>query len=451
MQEATIDPTIAWKFTPHTLAQVLSNGAWKPYQHLIYTSRLLTKAIAKRNAKILVAMPPRHGKSELISHWFPVWYFEMFPERKIILCSYEASFAETWGRKVRDEIETNRENLRVRIKVDARRANDFVTTKDGGMKTAGVDGPISGRGGDLLIIDDPVKNWKEAMSEPQRETLKSWYDSTFRTRGEPDKSQLILMTRWHEDDLGGYLKNEHGFEEVVLPALAEENDPLGRKEGEPLCPERYDTKALNEIKDGSTRVWNALFQQRPSSAEGDIWKRAFWKFYTEVPKNLQEIIQSWDMRFKEGQTGDWVVGQVWGRSGIDLYLLAQYRGKWSFTQSIAMVARATVQFPLARKKLIENKANGPAIEDQLRKEITGIKLVEPSGGKIARATAAEPALESGHVHLPDPRQFPWVKEFIEEAAAFPKGKHDDQVDAASQAIIFLDRRSNAALMKLIKY
>jgi len=123
MQEATIDPTIAWKFTPHTLAQVLSNGAWKPYDHLIYTSRLLIKAIAKRNAKILVAMPPRHGKSELISHWLPVWYFEMFPERKIILCSDEASFAETWGRKVRDEIETNSENLRVRIKTDARRAS----------------------------------------------------------------------------------------------------------------------------------------------------------------------------------------------------------------------------------------------------------------------------------------------------------------------------------------
>lgn len=446
-----------WRLYPETFAMELSNNKWKLYRHIEHVADQIRPGLINGGGRYIVTMPPRHGKSEFISNWLPAWYLDAFPEHRVILASYSAKFASKWGRKVRTTLESNRQVL-CTVRMDSRKAERFDLWEGGGMITAGVGGPITGEGAHLLIIDDPVKNWKEAQSESTRESIIDWFNSTAYTRLEPNATVILLMTRWHEDDLAGYLIDEHEDSWVVinLPALAENEDALGRSDGEALCPERYKTEDLNKIKEAvGTRVWNGLYQQRPVPDDGDHWKRSDWRFYEKAPEKFDELIQSWDLTFKEkrqSKTGkvDYVVGQVWGRVGRNLYLLDQVRGQWGFTKSIEMIIALTLKWPLARRKLIEDKANGPAVEDQLKDSITGMRLVNPEGGKVSRVTACEPTIQSGHVHLPHPKLASWIEGFIDEAASFgPGAKHDDQVDAASQAIIFLDKNGNSFLQKII--
>lgn len=433
---------------PHYYANQMSNGRWIPYRHLVELSLFILPRICEGGARIIVTMPPRHGKSEFISRWLPLWYLENFPGEPVILASYEADFASSWGRKVRDEIEQN-ENVGISLNPACRAGWEFETNTGGTMRTAGVGGPITGKGAKLFVIDDPVKNWQDAMSETKRRHTVDWYDSVAHTRLEPGGSVILLMTRWHQSDLAGYLLDEHSdsWELFCLPALAEDNDPIGRKPGEALCPERYDETALGKIKKASNRVWVSLYQQRPVPDGGEIWRRDAWRYWDELPE-LDETIQSWDMTFKDGKDSDFVVGQIWGRKGLEFFLIDQVRGQWSFTKCISIFQQLTLRYPNARLKLIENKANGPAIENMMRKKVQGIKLVEPDGGKIARAIAVEPIIESGHVHLPNPAKNPWVKEFIDEATVFPKGKHDDMVDTSSQAISYLEKKTRTVQYRI---
>lgn len=423
-----------------------------------YIADKLLPGVVNGNGRYIVSMPPRHGKSEFISNWLPTWYLDTFPDRRIILSSYAAKFAAKWGRKARTNLESF-ELARSIVRQDSRAADRFETTRGGGMITAGVGGPITGEGAHLAIIDDPIKNWQEAMSETRRQTIRDWFDSTLYTRLEPNATVILLMTRWHEDDLAGYLLNEHedDWTEINLPAIAEEDDQLGRAIGEALCPERYDADKLRQIMSAvGSRMSLGLYQQRPTPAEGEHWKRSYWRHWTVMPEKFDKIIQSWDMTFKDkaqSKSGkvDFVVGQVWGKLGANLYLLDQVRGQWGFTKTKEMVRELTKRWPLGRRKLIEDKANGAAVQDDLKNTISGLLLVEPQGGKLSRVTASEPVVESGNVYLPNPVVHPWVKDFIDEAAAFgPNAKHDDQVDAASQAILYLDGRANEFLRKITK-
>ncbi len=443
----------AWKFFPHTFAHFASEGYWEPYSYLDYISKQITPAIFKGGGRFIIEAPPRHGKSELISNWVPTWFLELFPYKKVILASYASDYAVEWGRKVKGNLETL-QGLKTRLALDSKAAGRFNTQFGGAMFTAGVGGAFTGRGADLFIIDDPIKNWEEAMSERRRETVWNWYKTVATTRLEPGATIIIVLTRWHEDDLAGRLLKDGGFKNIKLPALAKKFDILGRKEGEALCPKRYNRQQLLKImNDLGTRFSSALYQQEPTPQEGELLKRKFWKRWTpaDLPILFDEVIQSWDMTFKDGKKNDFVVGEVWGRKGPDMFLLDQVRGQWSFTKTIAMFAQLSARWPRAYKKLIENKANGPAIESQLKAAISGIKLIEPEGSKIARATAAEPALESGHVWVPHNELLhPWVPGFINEAAGFPFGKYDDQVDTASQAINFLNKKINSNFWKLIQ-
>lgn len=256
----------------------------------------------------------------------------------------------------------------------------------------------------------------------------------------------MIMTRWAEDDLAGRLISEAdaGGEQWVilsLPAIAEENDMLGRSIGEPLWPERFGLDELLMIKAAvGSYVWNALYQQRPSPVEGGMLKRGWWQFYKESPSKFDEIIQSWDMTFKDSAGTDFVVGQVWGRKGADKYLLDQVRDRMDFPATLTAVKSLTAKWPQASAKLVEDKANGPAVIAMLKQKIEGLIPVEPQGSKVARVSAVSPQIEAGNVYLPDPSIAPWVHDFIEECAAFPTGAHDDQVDAMSQALMRLGGR-----------
>jgi hypothetical protein len=262
-----------WKISPASLAVHLTKNnriPWVAAPHLSLLSGKITDLVAGRCPRLIVTMPPRHGKSEMVSHWTPVWLLENWPHKRVILASYEADFAASWGRKVRDSINAYQDELTLRLDPNTQAVSTWLTIGGGGMSTAGVGGPITGKGADLLVIDDALKNSQEANSYTIREKLWEWYQSTARTRLEPGGGMIVMFTRWHEDDLVGRLIHqmsqggEH-WEVFNFPAIAEDHDLLGRKPGQALWPARYDEKALMALKSSmSPKVWNALYQQSPS-------------------------------------------------------------------------------------------------------------------------------------------------------------------------------------------
>jgi len=417
---------------------------WQPAAHLLRLCEALEAVERGKIRRLMVFMPPRHGKSEVCSKKFPSWYLGRNPRKEIILCSYAADLAYDFSQLARDTLREHGPDL-WKVKVSSTRSAMTrwgLQRTRGGCVAAGVGGPITGRGAHLGIIDDPFKNDEEASSATYRDKVWKWYQSTFRTRLAPGGAIVLVMTRWHEDDLAGRLIKEMragGEQWVILnmPALAEENDPLGRAVGEPLWPEHGFDKpwAVSLKRTLGTYFWEALYQQHPSTPEGEILKRAWWKYYRVLPYDIQYVIQSWDMTFKDTDGTDFVVGQVWGLRGADKYLLDQVRARMDFPTTIEAVKALTRKWPQSMAIYIEDKANGPAVISTLRGKIHGIIPVEPMGSKIARVAAVSPQVEAGNVFLPDPNIAPWVQDFVEECAKFPKGAHDDQVDSMSQALL----------------
>lgn len=301
-----------------------------------------------------------------------------------------------------------------------------------------------------IIVDDPIKNREDAESEIKRNLNWNEWTDTITTRLSAGGKIILIMTRWHEDDLAGrILANEDPARITLLrlPCEAEENDILGRRPGDALCPEfgkgnewlasvKY--KFLHSIDQnlgvGGLYSWNALYQGRPSSAEGNQIKRHWWKFYDEPPEWIDETVQSWDCTFKDTAGTDNVAGQVWGRHGADCYLLDRDSRRMDIIETMAAIRKMTEKWPKAITKLVEDKANGPAVIQLLRHKVNGLIAINPAGGKVTRVNAIIGAIEAGNVWLPRPDKHPWVNEFIEQCAQFPNGKHDDDVDAMSQAL-----------------
>jgi len=432
----------------------LSGGKWRLGPHLDLLNRKLMDLAAGRIKRLLVLMPPRHGKSELCSRFFPAWYLGTF-SKPVMLCSYDGNFAASWGRKVREIIDTDGGALwNIGTKRFTLAASNWETTAGATMLTAGTGGSITGKGASLLIIDDPVRNALEAQSQVWRERTWNWFTSTAYSRLEPDGVALVIMTHWHEDDLAGRImaemeKGGEYWEVIKLPAICEDpdNDPLGRQVGEALWEWRYTAERLAQIKATMGEYWwTSLYQQSPYLLEGNILKKKHWRYYRrrDLPTRWNTKVQSWDTAFKGFDTSDYVVGQVWGKAGADYYLLDQRRGNWSFTETVGQVKAMGRDYPDHSHIYIEDSANGPAIIDTLRREVSKLVPTPVEGSKISRALAITGLLEAGNLWLPDPEEAPWVREFVRECAAFPTGKHDDQVDTMTQALLRLSLRSVSA-------
>jgi predicted phage terminase large subunit-like protein len=426
---------IAYREFIDTYAARISLGKWKRYRWVVYMLRVIQTELEKGNARVIINASPRHGKSEGSSHWLPTWYLDSYPDKREVLASHGDDFAGKWGLKVRDHFIDKYGPTWTRVKADKRRADDWETTDGGGMRSVGVGGSVTGRGADLLIIEDPHKDLAEAMSPTIRKKTIDWFNGTLYPRLEPSGSIVVVMTRWHESDLSGYLIGEHSdkWVHINLPAFAEDNDPLGRKRGEALCPERFDIEALQKIKEAmGSQLFIGLYQQRPAPLEGALVKRDWFKYYTERPARFDKVIQSWDMSFKETKAGSFVVGQVWGRVGASFYLLEQVRGRWSFTETQRQMILLSQRWPEAKEKLVEDAANGPAIISSLGGTLPGIIPIAAQGSKSARLAAVSGMLEAGNVYLP--QKSDWVGDFVEEVCTFPYGAHDDQCDTMSQAL-----------------
>ena len=426
--------------------QYAHHGKWLLAPHLELICAELEAIERGDNDSLILTMPPRHGKSMSVTETFPTWFLGRNPKKRVIEVSYSDSLARNFGDKCRRKMEEFGLEI-FGVELDRRRADKSdwgIEGHAGGMVAAGIGGSVTGKGADLLIIDDPIKNRLEANSETYRERVWSEWQSTLATRLHPGGRVVVVLTRWHEDDLAGRLiAAEPGRWKILnLPAIADEDDPLGREPGTALWPARYDEKALARVKvTVGSRDWEALYQGRPSPAEGEVWKRDWWQYYRQAPARFDEVIQSWDCAFKDTSKSDYVVGQVWGRKGANKYLLDQVRARMDIVATMQAMTVLSAKWPKARAKLVEDKANGTAVIRMLKDKIPGLIAVNPDGGKEVRAQAVAPDIEAGNVFLPE--NAPWVHDFVTECAAFPSGAHDDQVDSASQALNRLSKRTYA--------
>jgi len=415
---------------------------WIAWSYLNFICDLIMKEMKRcpQGARIIVNAPPRHGKSLLISKWLPVWYLELFPKRRVLLASYAAELAAHWGRQVRDVFNANGE-LWTSVKAGTGASDRWETTEGGGMLTAGVGGGITGFGGHLMIIDDPCKNWMDAHSPTMRKHEQDWFQSTFYTRREPGAHIIVLMQRWHEDDLTGYLTKRHSdnWLHITLPAVAEQDDALGRPEGAALCPERFDERALAAIKAAQGSKWWGLYQQRPLPAEGSIIKPQWLRFYNTPPTGLRPVAISLDAAFKDNAKNSFVVIQAWGKRGPNRYLLDQIREHMDYPPTEAALIGMVQRHPRCRARLIEDKANGSAIIQRMRSKISGIIPISPRESKEARAQAVSPIFEAGNVWLPE--KAAWVNDYVAEVTSFPSCAFDDQVDATTQFLNWDTARS----------
>lgn len=448
-------PADTWKLLPHTLASVMSGGSWQPYRYLVMISHIIAAAVARGNGRILISIPPRHGKSWFISQWLPVWFLSNWPDKRVLLSTYEANFAATWGRRARNIIKDKGHMVGLALAEDATASNNWATTQEGGMVTAGVGGPITGKGANLALLDDPHKNWAEAQSPTVLNAIHDWFDSTFYTRLEPGGTAIVLHTRWGENDVIGYLMREKiadGWIHIRIPAISEDwqgvEDLLGRPPGEALCPQRYDITALNRIKANlSPMMWNALFQQRPAPLEGIIFKRQHWQYYTAKPE-CRFIVQSWDTASKKNKDSAFSVCQTWGVFERGACLLGQWRGRVEYPQ---LLRQAQVEALKYRPNiiLIEDRDSGQALCQSLSQDtLLPVLPVYPDMDKEIRAQAISPWHEAGRMFLPQPSTIenPWVPEFVENCAMFPNGAFKDEIDAMTQAISYIMTMSMSGRM-----
>lgn len=270
MATASIDPRVALA-TPARFAAAC-DPRWEPKRHLTYVGESVARAIARPGGRLIVNLPPSHGKSQLISKWTPAWFLSLAPDLSVIHSSYEQGVSTDWGRRARHLVGTLGFTT---LSQQVATQKQWETEQGGGMVCAGVGGPITGRHGDLLIVDDPHKNWEEAQSSTYRRKAAEWFESVLYSRQKPGATIIVLMTRWHTADLTGYLLNKHPdeWEHIRLPALAEEGDPISRPEGEPLVPEWFSERDFKGAQ-GSPRVWSAIYQQDPRfGGHGRMWHR----------------------------------------------------------------------------------------------------------------------------------------------------------------------------------
>lgn len=407
--------------------------------------------------RMILTVPPRHGKTQLASRQLPAWALGRNPDRQIIATSYAASLADSVSLDAKAIVASDafaRVFPGVTIGDDQKNtASEWgIAGHRGRYIAAGVGGGITGKGGDILIIDDPIKDDIEAQSVTHRERVWNWYTKVFKTRAAKDAGILLIMTRWHLDDLAGRLLEQarrdpeaDQWVEVRLPALAEETDRIPeewRAPGEALWPwfKGVDEWEKNRREDPAGH--SAIGQQRPAQAGGTVIKSAWCEQFWEVLPLNGGGQWFWTVDAKAGSkdpSSSRAVIQLWYKPATreaELYLVDQVMGVWDHPETLAQMRRLAHMSPWSRAsaKLVEAKADGKAIMATLKSEIPGITPINPQGSKVVRARAIAPYWAAGNIWLPHPSRAPWISEFIHEITTFPASAHDDQLDAMTMAV-----------------
>lgn len=431
------------------------NPRYRWYKHCEVLADVLQRVADGKIKRLMVFEPPRHGKSETVSRLFSAYFLYRYPERWVGLSSYAADLAYTLSRAARD-------NYRLAggtIKGDAGAVVHWETGKGGGLWASGAGGPATGKGGHLLIVDDPIKNAEEAASPVVRAKLQDWWNSTWYTREEPwsetdpNCAMICVQTRWNEDDLSGWLLDQEQMAEdeedrerwhiVNLPAIAEEPvsfpetctvEPDWRQPGEALCPERRPIEKLQKIRKRITEYYfDALFQQRPSAKEGEFFKMDKMEIVEALPSGLR-LCRAWDLAASKG-AGAFSCGSLIGVDAAGVYYVCGVaRGQWAADQVRAEL-RNTAVMDGQSVSIHLPQDPGQAGKDQAEQMVRllagfSVKAEPVTGAKEVRAFNFAAQWNAGNVKL---LKAPWNKAFIEEHRQFPRGKLKDQVDSASDA------------------
>lgn len=460
---------------PHLLRSELHFYAERTFRELnagddfipaLYTRALcfkLEQVLDGEVKRLLVAMPPRHLKSHCASICLTTWALARDPTLRIICASHSADLAESFSGQARRLIEAPWHRAAFpALRLDPKKASaqELRTTQNGFRIATSVGGSLTGKGGDIIIVDDPLKA-EDAHSEVKREAVHCWFTGTVTSRLDDPASgaMIVVAQRLHQDDLIGRLAQTGDWEFLELPAIATADQTLllapGLKwthsRGEPLHPERLSKAALETIRrDLGTAAFEAQYQQRPAPPGGNLIKTEWFGTYGPMRRNAYEaIIQSWDTAAVPGETNDWCVCTTWGLLGRHIDLLDVHRAQHLFPD-----LEQEVQGLSARWKpsliVIEQAHSGLSLIQNLRRvglrEVAGLR---PKGDKVGRMSTQSAKLEAGEVRLP--AKAPWLEAFLAEVSAFPHGKHDDQVDSMSQALRTLDNRNHRALRGLSRY
>lgn len=415
--------------------------------------------------RLLIAVPPGSGKSTLASIAFQPWLWLKRPALRAIHASHSAKLATDLSTKARRLIESDwyRRVSGIELLADQNRLDDFANTRSGRRMAIGVDGSLTGLRGDMAIVDDSL-DANDRLSKATREAANDWFDSSLTNRLDGESAPIVVIQqRLHSDDLIGHLVGEGGWEYLCLPLECDSSrrssTSIGwtdtRADGENLAPELYPPAKVAEARVKGSASFSCIWQQNPIDAEGGLFRREHWRFWkpdgtapatsrrpsgcsdepaVPVPSTFERTLVSIDCAFKDGEKNDYVVAVVIGTRGAHRYVTELRRGKLDFVKTCSLVKELAAKHRGATF-LVEDTANGPAVVKQLHDRVGNLIAVRPDGGKEARASACQPAVEAGQVFLPDGAG--WLDAFVEELAGFPRGKHDDQVDALSQALNYL--------------
>ena len=419
---------------------------------------------------LIISTPPQHGKSTTITETLPSWYLMKHPDHCVIEVSYGDDLAERFGKRNLEKVKEFGNVFGVEVDPKKATSRDFqILNHTGRMISKGIGSGLTGHSGHLIIIDDPIKNREQADSERTRESIWSEFMDSIVSRTQAGSKIILIMTRWHEDDLAGRILSEMPNITTYVNYECEcvsDNDPLGRRkrteteDGEALCPEigkgqewLKHFKALHVSEHGN-RSWEALYQGHPTIQEGNIFKKKWWQPYQvedyyDGKLKFDQMCLSIDAAFKDKEKNDFVAMEVWGKKENRFYLVDLVNEHLSFSDTVRRIRLLQARHPRIIGTYVEDKANGSAVIDVLRHDIAGIIAVSPDGTKKeSRAQAIQPLVEAGCVYLPTDRK--WRHEFVEQCAKFPNAKHDDMVDAMSQALQRLHYSTRGAVRRKIE-
>lgn len=465
MATATVRPggglpdTIQGTLTPGLFGTTVSEGQYKLPPHIAHLDRVVTETVARGNGRLLVTMPPQHGKSEYISKYLPAWFLGTYPDRRVLLASYQAQFAATWGRKARNLLMEAGHLFGVQVDERQRAADQWdLLERDGGMSTAGISGGFTGRGAHLFVIDDPIKNEQEAFSARQRERVWDFYRATAYTRLRPDATVIILHTRWHRDDLIGRLLAGHddtdaeAWRVVNLRALAEGDDPLDREPQAALWPQQYPRARLEKTRQAiGPYYWQALYQQHPPDQVGSEWPGHYFAgeelwFDEWPPLRLRAI--ALDPSKSQKATADYSAFVAVGL-GFDgnLYVDADLERR----DVAAIVDRGMQLLQWFRPDGFRCEVNQfqQLVEDMVVRAADELGLLVPTypvtntDNKHLRIRKLSPYLAQGKLRFK--RGSSGCKLLIQQLRDFPNAAHDDGPDGLEMAISLLRELAHAAL------
>ena len=383
----------------------------------------------------MIFCPPRHGKSEQVTIRYPIWRMEREPGLRVIVGAYNQALAEKFSRKARKIASS-----RMALSEERAAAGDWETETGGNYRAVGVGSGITGMGGNLIVIDDPVKGREQASSFAYRERVWEWYTDDLYTRLEPGGAIILIQTRWHEDDLAGRILiggDAAKWTVISLPANAEENDPLGRKPGQALWPERYNEEALARAKNVlGTRSYQAQFQQSPKMDEGNLLKREWFPIIEGPGKEYESLVRYWD-KAGTADGGNYTAGVLMGRSDGNYDVLDVARGQWSTFERedrIKATAEQDQNFWGRVEVWIEQEPGSGGKDSALAtiRNLSGhiVRAERVTGEKTVRVEPFAAQAEAGNVRIV---RGAWNWAYLDELAAFDSGKYDDQVDASGGA------------------